>query len=67
MDKMTATRLTGGNPGQKRKETDYYPTPADVTQALLDFIHIPAGTKVWEPACGGGHMVRVLVLPQPGH
>lgn len=54
MDKVTATRMTGGNPGKKRSVTDYYPTPADVTQALLDMLLIPPGTKVWEPACGGG-------------
>ena len=60
MDEVTATRMIGGTPGKKRSMADYYPTPADVTQALLDFIHIPAGTNVWEPACGGGHIVRVL-------
>lgn len=60
MDKQTASRLTGGNPEGKRSEVDFYPTPPEATQALLDFINIPAGTTVWEPACGQGHMVEVL-------
>ena len=60
MDEVTATRMIGGTPGKKRSMADYYPTPADVTQALLDMLLIQPGTKVWEPACGGGHMVQVL-------
>jgi len=60
MDKMTASRMTGGNPGKKRSVADFYPTPPDVTQALMNAIHIPLCSKVWEPACGEGHMVRVL-------
>ncbi|GGR31300.1 SAM-dependent DNA methyltransferase [Deinococcus ruber] len=43
-----------------REGTDYYPTPADVTHALLDYLSLPAGTRVWEPACGEGHMAEVL-------
>jgi len=43
-----------------RKPADFYPTPADVTQALLDFIKPSKGLHFHEPACGQGHMSRVL-------
>lgn len=60
MDKLTASRITGGNTAYKRSETDFYPTPADVTLALLDFLNIPKGTRIWEPAAGAGDMVRAI-------
>lgn len=37
-----------------------YPTPPDVTQALLDMLDIPKGATIWEPACGAGDLARVL-------
>lgn len=42
-----------------RADHDYYPTPDYATQALLDkeqFSH-----QIWEPACGEGHMSKVLI------
>jgi hypothetical protein len=45
--------------GYQRKERDRYETPSWVTEALLP--HIPERvSKLWEPACGSGKMVRVL-------
>ena len=41
-----------------RGESDFYPTPAGVTQALCDLKILPG--LVWEPACGDGAMARVL-------
>lgn len=45
-----------------RRSSDFYPTPPDCTLALLreeiEWIR-PLG-KVWEPAAGEGHIVRVL-------
>lgn len=53
-----------GNSGFERNENDYYPTPANCTQALVNFLRgkkiLTPQTTVWESACGGGHMVRVL-------
>ncbi len=43
-----------------REGTDFYPTPADVTCALLDYLTLLPGTHVWEPACGQGHISEVL-------
>ena len=56
-----------GNTAYERKESDFYPTPPEVTIALLNS---PAaglfiGATVWEPACGEGHMSKVLKKHQP--
>ncbi len=60
MDNIQASRMIGGNPGGKRTESDFYPTPPDVTEALLRFLNLPPYTRVWEPACGDGHMSKVM-------
>ena len=59
-EKNVWVQLTGGNTKYGRKASDYYPTPPEATQALLDFLNIPHGTVIWEPACGEGHMVQVM-------
>lgn len=38
---------------------DSFPTPPWATRALTKFVIKPSG-KVWEPACGAGHMSRAL-------
>jgi hypothetical protein len=43
-----------------RKPADFYPTPSDCTQALLDHLQLPARTVVKEPACGDGALSVVL-------
>ena len=60
MVNQIGSRICGGNTAYKRNASDYYPTPPDATQALLDFLKLQQGTKIWEPACGEGHMVEVL-------
>lgn len=46
--------------GYLRNEADYYPTPSWCTEALLT--NLPSITgEVWEPACGEGHISKVLV------
>jgi hypothetical protein len=45
--------------GYARVERDFYPTPAWVTEALLDHLNIE-GKTIWEPAAGGGDMVQPL-------
>lgn len=47
-----------------REGTDFYPTPPECTHALLDWLEdmslsLP-GQRVWEPACGEGHISEVL-------
>jgi hypothetical protein len=45
--------------GAPRKGLDVYPTPPEVTRALVRSVPPPPGL-LWEPACGAGHMARVL-------
>lgn len=60
MDSLQASRIAGGNTTYKRAASDFYPTPPDVTFALMKFLSLDKGAKIWEPACGDGHMVRVM-------
>lgn len=60
MDKKTASRIAGGNSAYGRAKSDFYPTPSDVTYALLNFLLLPMNFTIWEPAAGEGHMVRAI-------
>jgi len=42
-----------------RRKLDFYPTPPDVTHALMQFLNLPR-SKIWECACGEGHMAKVI-------
>lgn len=59
---MDSAKIVGGL--GKRREMDFYPTPAECTQALVDFLYerklLMPGDTVWEPACGDMAMVDVL-------
>lgn len=50
--------MAGGNATNGRQDDDFYPTPGNVTQALLTVETFPG--PVLEPACGDGSMVREL-------
>lgn len=53
-----------GDSGYERNERDFYPTPANVTEALCQMLlaqrFLGPTSVIWEPACGDGQMVRVL-------
>lgn len=56
-----------GQYNYQRNERDWYPTPPDVTNAIVDFmknemsLHSTKSLKtIWEPACGDGAMANVL-------
>jgi predicted RNA methylase len=51
-----------GNLGYERAELDFYPTPPEVTEALIPFLklHHSDAACVWEPGCGTGAMSEVL-------
>lgn len=55
-------KIIGAN-GDRRKN-DFYPTPKEVTVALIDFLQdhnlIKKSDIVWEPACGNNAIVNVL-------
>ena len=57
---MTGLILTNAS-AIDRSKTDFYPTPNEVTQALLNFLNIEEGATIWEPACGDGKMAKVLL------
>lgn len=59
-DKLITSAIVGGGQSTKRKPMDFYPTPREVTVALLDFLQIPTSRKIWEPACSENHMVNVM-------
>lgn len=61
---MDAANLANGGSKSKRRELDFYPTPPDVTHALMRFLNLHQHT-IWEPACGDGAMAEVLA--QYGH
>jgi hypothetical protein len=44
--------------GYDRQENDFYPTPAWVTEALLQCVTLRG--PVWEPCCGDGAMARII-------
>lgn len=60
IDKLQASRISGGNSAYGRAKSDFYPTPPEPTIALLNYIRIPKGSIIWEPACGQGNMESVL-------
>lgn len=61
MADLTGSRIAGGNTAYKRNNADFYPTPPDVTFALLDFLRLSTeSTVIWEPACGENHMVNQI-------
>jgi hypothetical protein len=61
---MQSAKIIGGNPAKGRKENDFYPTPPEVTIALINFLQInnilAPNSSIWEPACGNNAMVNVL-------
>lgn len=57
---MNKTNIVGANPKNGRREKDFYPTPPEVTEALLRFLELPKEFTIWEPACGHGDMIKVM-------
>ena len=43
MDSLQASRIAGGNTAYKRAASDFYPTPPDVTFALMKFLSLEKG------------------------
>lgn len=60
MDNLQPSLINGGNSSTGSKASDFYPTPPEVTVALLKFLSLPTQAHIWEPACGEGHMVDVM-------
>lgn len=60
MNGKSAAQIIGGAGAGERMDKDFYPTPPDVTIALLDFLNIPKTTLIWEPAAGDGDMINAM-------
>jgi len=57
---MSSTnRAAAGGARDRRHKRDLYETPGWVTRAILP--HLDLTGEVWEPACGGGAIVRELL------
>jgi predicted RNA methylase len=56
---MKALNLANATTTNKRRELDFYPTPKEVTHALMRFMRLPKSV-IWEPACGTGDMSEVI-------
>ena len=57
---MITAALANGGVKEFRRELDFYPTPPDVTHALMRFLNLPICETIWEPACGIGSMSEVI-------
>ena len=59
---MKASTIIGGkSPKNSRNAADFYATPRECTNALLDnFDWLFRGGRIWEPACGDGAISKVL-------
>lgn len=54
-------KMAGGNPASgARQGDDFYPTPPEVTKALVDHYSELNSYTIWEPCAGDGAMVDVL-------
>jgi hypothetical protein len=50
--------MAGGNPANGREDRDFYPTPVEVTLALLNAEKFEGA--IFEPACGNGAIGRIF-------
>lgn len=56
--KNLGAAMAGG--GGVRRDHDFYPTPREAVEALLERASGGIGETVWEPACGDGAICKVL-------
>jgi hypothetical protein len=57
---MKGKNFSTNNASGKRKKSDFYETPYSITQQFLDCGLIDKDSKILEPACGDGAIVKVL-------
>lgn len=58
---LTGTSLVGSSISRDRVDEDYYATPKETTQVLLDNFDLSNCKSFYEPACGEGHIAKVLL------
>jgi hypothetical protein len=57
---MRSSTMAGGAGAHARHPSDFYITPPEVTRAFLRYWGPLWPSHVWEPACGQGHMSKVI-------
>lgn len=59
---MAGTEAESSRPVTQRVKDDYYPTDPLITRAMLaqESEYLPRDERIWEPACGEGHIAKVL-------
>lgn len=58
MSDLFGSWVAGGNPKNGRVDDDFYATPPECVDALLENVELP--NKIWEPCCGDGAISKVL-------
>ena len=59
MKTSSALAYVGHNSNNDREENDFYPTPDNATQSLLDRQKFDG--NIWECACGNGAMSKLMI------
>ena len=57
---LTGTSLVGDSVNRERVKEDYYATPKEATESLLNSFSLEGCKTFYEPACGEGHISKVL-------
>jgi hypothetical protein len=57
---LTGTSLVGDSVNRERVKEDYYATPKEATESLLNSLDLSGCESFYEPACGEGHISKVL-------
>ncbi|MDR0680273.1 MAG: hypothetical protein LBG15_00250 [Dysgonamonadaceae bacterium] len=61
LKKVFTTLGTSNHLVEEREKDDYYATSPQAIDVLLKNVTIPQTTKIWECACGEGHLSKRLV------
>ncbi len=64
-NKFTGTSLVGDSVSRERVSEDYYATPPEATRVLLDSFGLNDCLTFYEPACGEGHISKVIEKHYP--
>ena len=59
-NRLSGAQLAGGNSTSIREKDDYYATAPDTTRLFLNTFKEDLGNDILEPACGEGHLAKVL-------
>lgn len=62
---LSGTSLAGMSTTRKRVDKDFYATPFEATEAILNKVKLHG--SILEPACGEGHISKVLKLYYPNN